>query len=454
MKAKEAIKKFVQRWAIRTGLVVAAVFLLGPASRPFGTNPFSGDIAGDGFIVHVVDTDIDEAFEIVDEDSSDRYTYTAISTDTTVMLRYAGANGDTALIHVTGIRPKRGVGTGANYAAGRDTLAYYHKMYKLDGGDSTATDSVLHMFEQAWVDSGEANTVLVWAKGNSATSTPLRKIPPRRITSSIAHLLFGAGDTPLLEGITYGVYDTSRTALFDSVRWSQSAAGVPNLRAMVDTLVGDSDVDTTKIVRLDGLQAMSAFITSTVVDGSIAGGDYSLTMTPQVSADSTNWTSVGPTFLQTASATASQSHILFYTTDSGTAVPSRVATKAQRTLIDAALYLRWIVTRTVDGYIAGVSDSTFLNIRLARQYDPSDKGVLFELRQYPNIENALQYTNDYVVRDRVHVPAGEEVVRNFTTMTGGGIYLPPRCYLAVVGRGDDADRVGYVTLIGKRRSRR
>ena len=456
MKAKDVAKNWMRKWGMPAVLLAASALWLGAAGRPFGTNPFSGDFGGDGFNIHVVDSDIDETFEIVDTDSGASYTYTPISTDTTVMIRYNGSNGDTAIIHVTGIRPKRGNASGANYSAQKDSLAWYHKMYKLDGGDSTATDSVLHMFEQVWVDSGEGNSVIVWAKGNSATSTPLRKIPPRRITAPIAHVLFGTQDTPLLEKVVYGVYDTSRTALFDSVMWSQSASGVQNKRAMVDTLVGDSDVDTSRVVLIDGLEALSVFITSTVVDGSIAGGEYSLTMTPQVSIDSTNWTSIGPTFTQTASATASQSQILFYTTDSGTAVPSRVATKAQRTLIDASLYLRWIVTRTVDTYKAGVSDSTFLNIRMARQYPPSDKGVVFELRQYPNIENALQYTADYVVRDRAHVLAGQEVVRDFNPagQAGGGMQLPPRCYLAIVAKGDDADRVGYVALVGKRRSRR
>ncbi|GEM_PF-4105315 len=450
MKGIRVVTGFIKQKLIALVLVVVGVGFLGAAGRPFGTDPFSGSREGQGFVLHVVDTDIDEAFEIVDEDSAGAYTYTPISTDTTVMIRYYGSNGDTARVTVTGIRPKRG----GNGGTMKDSLSYYSRTYKVDGGDSTATDSVLHMFEQAWVDSGKASMVVVWAKGSSPTTNPLRKIPPRRITTPIAHLQFGSHDTPVLERAIFGVIDSSRTALFDSVRWSQSASGVAR-NVMRDTLVGDTDADTSRVYRVDGLQAAQAVVTIVVSDGSSAGGNYSLTITPQVSIDSTNWISNGPAYSQTSSAGATTSQILFYTTASATGLGAiQIATKAQLARLDASLYLRWLTAYSVDTYKGGVSDSTFVNIRLGRQYEPSDKGVLYELRQYPNIENALQYPNDYVVRDRVRVPAGEEVVRDYQNATSGGIELPEKCYIAVVARGDDADRSGYVTLIGKRRARR
>lgn len=277
----------MRQWLLPVVMLVATGLWLGAASRPFGTDPFSGGYEGKAFNITVTDTDIDAAFEVVNADSAANYTYTPVATDTTVMVKYLGGNGDTALVKITGIRPKRGVGNGNSYSAGRDTLAYVEKLLKVDGGDSVAVDSVLHMFEQAWVDSAKGALILVWAKGNSATGTPLVKIPKNRITSPIAHVLFGANDTPVLEQITYSI--------------------------------------------------------------------------------------------------------------------------------------------------------------------ASSTSIVYELRQYPNIENALQYTNDYVVRDRVMV---DDNNREITHVFPGGMWFPPRSYIAVMGLGGAANQTGTVTLIGKRRSRR
>lgn len=199
------LKDKMRQWLIPVVLLAGGVLWLGAANKPFGTDPFSGGYEGKPFNITVTDTDIDAAFEIVNADSGALYTYTPIATDTTVLVKYLGSNGDTALVKITGIRPKRG---GA-YAAGKDTLGYVEKLLKVDGGDSVAVDSVLHMFEQAWVDSAKGALILVWAKGNSATGTPLVKIPKNKITAPIAHVLFGAGDTPVLEQITYSTASAS-----------------------------------------------------------------------------------------------------------------------------------------------------------------------------------------------------------------------------------------------------
>lgn len=286
MRAIEMLKRWIRRWGVSFALVGLAILSMGAANAPFGTNPFAGSREGQGFAFTVVDTDIDNAFEIVNEDSGANYTYTPMAADTTLRIRYFGSSGDTALVHVTGIRPKRG-GAGGTM---KDTLSSYHKTYKVNGGDSVSTDSVLHMFEQAWVDSGKAALIIVWSKGQSKSSAPLAKIPLRRIASPIAHLLFGSHDSPVLNQITYGV-------------------------ASVDT-------------------------------------------------------------------------------------------------------------------------------------------VTFELRQYPNIENALQYANDYVVRDFCKLGGAGSGLREATHVFPGGLEFPERCYLAVMAKGSANNEVGWVTMVGQRRSRR
>ena len=81
------------------------------------------------------------------------------------------------------------------------------------------------------------------------------------------------------------------------------------------------------------------------------------------------------------------------------------------------------------------------------------QGVRFELRVYPNLRAALDYTTEYYVADYVYVrPENGEVVAHYGSQwTGMGI--PAGSGVAVVAQGDVDNMVAKVRIVGRRRGR-
>lgn len=412
-------------------LALFGLLLIGATNRPLGTNPFSGGREESGFSIHVVDEDIDDdVFEVVDADTG----FTPMAADTTIKVFYEGGNGDTALVRIWGIRPK-------NVRSANDTLRSWTELLKVDGGDTVTTDSIYHAFNQAWLDTGEASAVRVWPAGQSNTAKRLRTIPARRISAPIAQFIFGGDDSPEVSSIEVGM-SRRMNSMLDSVAWSQGGSW-----PKIDTLVGDSDADTSLVIPIQGAQSIGYTWKTTVKDGSLAGGGYSLTITPQVSHDSTNWFSLisNAVFTKTASANGTTIQVLY-----NTAGDTILAGGRNIAYIDGSRFLRWIAAYSVDTYIAGVSDSTFIALIQDRQYQPGTIGISYELRVYPNIENPVNYAADYWVMEQAYVN-GSDPTKVFSWPNG--LRLPKRTMIAVVARGDIDNMAGYATITGNRRTR-
>lgn len=421
-------------------LALMALCLLGAANKPFGTNPFTGGRSDGGFSLQVVDEDIDDdGFEIVDADTG----YTPMAADTTIKVYYDHASGDTALVRVWGIRPK-------NTRSVNDSLRSWTELLKVGGGDTVTTDSIYHAFNQAWLDSAENAPVYVWPAGQSHTLKRLRSIPPRRIVSPIAQFVFGNDDSPEITAIEVGL-SQSASSLLDSVDWYNgrpNGNGVPlgvTSAVSVDTLTGDTDADTSFVIPIQGIQSLGYTWQANVIDGSIAGGNYSLTITPQVSQDQANWFSLvsSAVFTKSASANATTMQVLYNT--SGDTI---LAGGKNIAYIDGSRFLRWVAAYSVDAYLGGVSDTTFVTLIQDRQYWPGSVGISYEIRVYPNIENAVQFANDYWVLDRAYING-----KPHTFSWPDGLRLPKRTMIAVVAKGDIDDMRGFVTITGSRRTR-
>mgnify|MGYP001608225105 FL=1 len=428
-------------------LLVATV-LWAAGKNPTAIHPFAGSQEGDGFNLHVIDTNIGTAWELVDADTG----FTPFTTDTTLKIASGNVNGDSALVHITGLRKVR---LGAS-AGKRDTVQYYSMMKKVDGLDTVTTDSVFHSIEQVWIDSIEPGFVAVWATGQSPTIGPiLRRITStdktNAIFSPIAHLMFGTDDTPLLESITYGM---DYPGQLDTLKWSKGG-----VYAKIDTLLRNSrNKDTSKVYDITSLDALAVNWRITVVAGATNGGTYALTITPQVSIDSTTWTSVTPLISKTTSTTATTSQTVYQAaTDSAS-----LNLRASWSDIAANNFIRWILTysvdKTTDGNTTIVNpyaataryDSTRIVAQVMRKLGQSMNGISYELREYPNAYSTIDYTKNYVVRSRAYVtPASRATVQEFP----GGMRLTPHSYLAVMAKADVGDTKGYVTIIGKRRVR-
>lgn len=229
----------MKRIAVALLLIASVVWSQGVR---IGTNPFGGSQSGDGFDFVVVDSDIGTSFELVVQDTG----FTQMTVDTTLKVSYHGASaGDSAVVRLRGLRPNSG--------SFRDSLAYHTETVVVDSGDTVETDSTFHIFEDAWLDSTEAQPVTVFWRLGSGGTTRLDSIVAGTYVSPIAQRVFGNHDRPSIQRIHYTVYDA-----IDSVGARCEARVYPDLRSSL-SYSSDYYVIDYVYVRPTGSEQVSVF---------------------------------------------------------------------------------------------------------------------------------------------------------------------------------------------------
>lgn len=152
-------------------------------------DPFAGGERGNSFYIHVEDVDIDNAYELV----TDYDSFTQTSVDSTVKVFYdtlaAGGAGDTLNVRIRGVRP----------GAGPDSLESVVFNVKVGGGDTVATDSTIHIFEAAWLDTTGPGIALLFSRYSTPRGSLLDTIAAGRLAHPVAHVFFGNDDRPILD---------------------------------------------------------------------------------------------------------------------------------------------------------------------------------------------------------------------------------------------------------------
>jgi|GEM_PF-5392023 len=163
---------------------IALIALLAGASfaEPLNYNPGAGASSGDGFYIHVTDTDIDGSFELVTGDAQ----FAATAKDSVIYVAHdttsAGTVTDTAYVTVTGLS-----------VSGRRI----EQQLAIAGGDTAVTDSAIHWYESAYLDSTMAGTFKVFHTKGSAVQ--LGTIAAGVFWEPQALVVFGKPDRPVLD---------------------------------------------------------------------------------------------------------------------------------------------------------------------------------------------------------------------------------------------------------------
>jgi hypothetical protein len=167
---------------MRTVHTVLTVLLLCAAAH---AQPFGSD--GE-FLIHVVDRDVDAAFELVTQDTG----FTPMSTDTTVMAAFdttgiaLASSADTAKITMVGIR----------HSGTSKTRERIQRKIKLAGGDTIQWNAgdTISIYETSWLDSTVPGPILVFSDVASVRNSILDSIGSGQLTSPKAHVYFGKKD--------------------------------------------------------------------------------------------------------------------------------------------------------------------------------------------------------------------------------------------------------------------
>jgi len=150
-----------------------------------GMTPF--DSQDGGFVIAVSDTGVSNtAFVLVSQDTG--FTQ-ASGADSTIKVAYRGANGDTAIVHLSAIR-----GNSSSDSLERDELRI-----KVDGADTVRTDSTYNLFEFAWVDTAKASSVIVFSRMSTPSGSRLDSIAANEIWRPDAHVFFGRGQKGFID---------------------------------------------------------------------------------------------------------------------------------------------------------------------------------------------------------------------------------------------------------------
>jgi len=149
----------------------------------------------------------------------------------------------------------------------------------------------------------------------------------------------------------------------DSIVWDEGAG------SFIDTLIGATAADTSRIIPIDNLEAFSAMFIYTNSQGT-AGGTHALSCSLEVSIDGSNWYQppTTPVFSTSSSADpAANSMIVYYAAgaDSMIGDPNLISGLTPKTFIAASRFAR---LRSVQA--SGDADTTFLKVITFRSHKP------------------------------------------------------------------------------------
>jgi hypothetical protein len=131
-----------------------------------GVSPYGGD--GNRYVIHVIDTDIDAAFEIADADSG----FTPLAANAPIRVLYSAANSDTAYVRIQGIRA--------------DSV-WVDTTMRCPGHQAQTTAATFMAFEQAYLETEKSGVVSIYATATSA-GNQLRNIAANTLHEPIAQV--------------------------------------------------------------------------------------------------------------------------------------------------------------------------------------------------------------------------------------------------------------------------
>lgn len=174
-------------WAILAAIACAVGWVATAAAQPVGLD------GRQGFWIHVVDRDVDAAFELVTADTG----FTPMAVDATLMAAfdttgYAGASSaSTAKLYVSGIR----------FNAGSDSLRRVVRAISLAGGDTSQVNAgdTLSIFESAWLDTAVNGPILVFSDIADVRGSVLDTIAAGTIWNPKAHVFAGRDEEIVLD---------------------------------------------------------------------------------------------------------------------------------------------------------------------------------------------------------------------------------------------------------------
>jgi len=476
------------RYALILSLVATAA-LAGP-----GATPYTGSRMAGGFAVTVIDTDIDQAFELVTADTG----FTALSSAAVVRVEYAGKSKLDSLRTGSDTGDLVGVFTDGTTA---DQTAYANFFQDLGNGTvstvsaawgdgfSPSYNAYLERDSDSDYNMGDAWAIAVFSRGMSA-GNPGVGTEQTVVCLSNATQQARIGYTP--DGFLTGVVTDDNNTSIDSLvyaadvydsTWVSAVFSCAN--STLRLTVNDATTQTKSLSNATSVLGSMDNLTALASRG--GANDFRGQIDELYIANDSHWldaemeeylyarylaedgSSADTALVRIvgigASDTLAKAQLCTVTVDAGDQTDSTYAV-FENAYVEASRDHPLIVFSGADSPRGAKLDSIpqdLIHYPVAHVIADQDQTLMlerviytnyaanaltFQLRVYHNVYGTIDYTKDYEIKCPAYIASGGDPVEfDF----GDGLYLGPNTAVAVFAKGAAANSDGSATLIGRRR---